>query len=151
MNDAQNYVAPLAGPVTADIAISFGVGENADKRIDPPFEEEVLRALAGTGKSVLIDQGAGAEEGDRVRRLCDRVPGVRSWNGAYAPFAYAISRAKQYVGYDSAGQHVAAACGTPLLSIFAGYPVERMFQRWRPDGSGRIDVVKAAVGIRKSC
>ena len=40
--------------------------------------------------------------------------------------------AKQYVGYDSAGQHVAAASGTPLISIFAGYPSERMFQRWRP-------------------
>jgi ADP-heptose:LPS heptosyltransferase len=129
--------------VSADIAVSFGVGENAEKRIDDPFEEELLRAVAAGGKSVLIDRGAGGEESDRVRLLCERVPGVQSWNGAYAPFAYAISRAKQYVGYDSAGQHVAAACGTPLLSIFAGYPVERMFQRWRPDGCGRIDIIKA--------
>jgi ADP-heptose:LPS heptosyltransferase len=143
VEDARNYAAPQSGPVSADIAVSFGVGENAEKRIDDPFEEELLRAVAAGGKSVLIDQGAGGEESDRVRLLCERVPGVQSWNGAYAPFAYAISRAKQYVGYDSAGQHVAAACGTPLLSIFAGYPVERMFQRWRPDGCGRIDIIKA--------
>jgi len=37
-----------------------------------------------------------------------------------------------YVGYDSAGQHVAAAAGIPLISIFAGFPVPRMFDRWRP-------------------
>ena len=38
------------------------------------------------------------------------------------------------MGYDSAGQHVAAACGVPLISIFAGFPVPRMFDRWRPKG-----------------
>jgi hypothetical protein len=141
--DAQNYVAPPSGPVTADVAVSFGVGENAEKRIEEPFEEELLRSLAATGRSILIDQGADGEETARVQSLCERVPGVRSWKGAYAPFAYAITRAKQYVGYDSAGQHVAAACGTPLLSIFAGHTTERMFQRWRPDGRGHIDVVKA--------
>ena len=140
--DARNYVAPESGSVTADVAVSFGVGENAEKRIEDPFEEELLRSLAATGRSILIDQGADGEETDRVQSLCERVHGVRSWKGAYAPFAYAIARAKQYVGYDSAGQHVAAACGTPLLSIFAGYTTERMFQRWRPDGRGRIDVVK---------
>ena len=91
---------------------------------------------------MLIDEGAGEEETRRVQRLCARIPGLRSWNGAYAPFAHAITRAGQYVGYDSAGQHVAAASGTPLLSIFAGYASERMFQRWRPFGCGRIDIVK---------
>ena len=38
------------------------------------------------------------------------------------------------MGYDSAGQHVAAACGVPLISIFAGFPAPRMFHRWRPSG-----------------
>ena len=38
------------------------------------------------------------------------------------------------MGYDSAGQHVAAAAGVPLISIFAGFPVPRMFDRWRPTG-----------------
>jgi len=40
-----------------------------------------------------------------------------------------------YVGYDSAGQHVAAAAGIPLISIFAGFPAPRMFDRWRPTTS----------------
>jgi ADP-heptose:LPS heptosyltransferase len=140
--DAAAFIAPEAGPVQADIAVSFGVGDNPEKRLDEAFEEEVLRALVHTGQSVVIDQGAGAEETGRVQRLCGLVEGVDSWSGAYAPFAYAISQAKLYVGYDSAGQHVAAACATPLVSVFKGYTSERMFQRWHPCGAGSIHVVK---------
>jgi ADP-heptose:LPS heptosyltransferase len=148
VQDARAFTAPrlstAAGPcdLSPDIAVSFGVGDNAEKRLEDPFEEHLIRALARDGRSVLIDEGAGGGESQRVRRICDRIPEARSWRGAYAPFAYAISRAKLYVGYDSAGQHVAAACGTPLVSIFAGYPAERMFQRWRPDGPGLREVVK---------
>jgi ADP-heptose:LPS heptosyltransferase len=142
VTDAQAWLAPQPGPIEAEIAVSFGVGENAEKRVDDPFEEQLLRLLTSTGASVLIDEGAGEEETQRIRRLCARIPGLRSWNGAYAPFAYAITRANQYVGYDSAGQHVAAASGTPLLSIFAGYASERMFQRWRPFGGGPINILK---------
>ena len=92
VQEAGNYVEPEAGPVTADIAVSFGVGENAEKRIGDPFEEELLRSLVASGKSVLVDQGAGGEESDRVRRLCERVPGVQPSEWAYAPFAYAIRK-----------------------------------------------------------
>ena len=142
VTDAQAWLAPQPSHIEAEIAVSFGVGENAEKRVDDPFEEQLLRLLTSTGASVLIDEGAGEEETQRIQRLCARIPGLRSWSGAYAPFAYAITRANQYVGYDSAGQHVAAASGTPLLSIFAGYASERMFQRWRPFGAGPIDILK---------
>jgi hypothetical protein len=40
------------------------------------------------------------------------------------------------VGYDSAGQHAAAALGVPQICIFAGYPTLRMFHRWRPVAPG---------------
>ena len=56
------------------------------------------------------------------------------WDGSFAGFAAIIAGAKLYVGYDSAGQHVAAATGVPLISIFAGFPAPRMFERWRPTG-----------------
>jgi len=140
--ESNAWLAPTPSCIDADIAVSFGVGENFEKRVADPFEEELLRLLTSTGASVLVDEGAGGEETARVQGLCARVPGVQTWSGAYAPFAYAITRAKQYVGYDSAGQHVAAASGTPLISIFAGYPSERMFQRWRPTGRGRIEIIK---------
>jgi len=46
-----------------------------------------------------------------------------------------------FIGYDSAGGHVAAAAGTPLVSIFAGALCERTFQRWRPTGPGPAKVL----------
>src|SRR5690606_31415915 len=128
--EANAYVAPRPGPIPADVVVSLGVGENQEKRIAGEFEEELLQMLASKANNLLVDEGAGGEERDRVKRLSARIPGIRTWSGAYAPFAYAITRAKLYVGYDSAGQHVAAASGTPLVSIFAGYPAERMYQRW---------------------
>jgi ADP-heptose:LPS heptosyltransferase len=140
--DANPYIAPMPAPETAEIVVSLGVGDNPEKRLDDAFEERTLRALVGTGRSVLIDEGGGGEETERVRRHCAAIPALRSWSGAYAPFAYAISKAKLYVGYDSAGQHVAAACGTPLISMFAGYPTMRMFHRWKPGGTGRVVVIR---------
>ena len=62
----------------------------------------------------------------------------------YAPFASRIANSRLYIGYDSAGQHVAAAAGVPLVSVFAGYVCERMFQRWRPTGRGPSEIVKVA-------
>ncbi len=39
------------------------------------------------------------------------------------------------MGYDSAGGHVASACGVPLISIAKGFVSERMAARWRPNGA----------------
>ena len=132
--DARPFVAPLApsGP-PAQITVSLGVGENPAKRIGGDFERELLRAVAETGASVLVDKGGSAEERERVER--NVFPGMRTHDGAFAPFAAEIARSKLYIGYDSAGQHVAAACGVPLVTVFAGFVSERMFQRWRPLGT----------------
>ena len=53
----------------------------------------------------------------------------------------AIRKSDLYIGYDSAGQHVAAACGVPLVSIFAGFPSDRFLARWRPWGKGKIEII----------
>jgi len=120
-------------PHVPNIAVSLGVGDNPLKRIPDPFEEELLRLLAGTGLAVSIDAGAGGEEAGRVARALER-SGVKAtvWEGSFAKFAQIIAASKLYVGYDSAGQHVAAATGVPLITIFAGFPSARMFERWRP-------------------
>ncbi len=121
--------------------VSFGVGENPAKRVPDPFEEELLRSLP---RPVLIDKGAGGEESRRVERAVGRAgPGIAMWDGSFAGFAAHIQRSHLYVGYDSAGGHVAAASGIPMISVFAGFPSERMFQRWRPTGPGKIDVLRA--------
>jgi ADP-heptose:LPS heptosyltransferase len=134
IENARAFVAPLPSTQPpADITVSLGVGENSAKRVDGDFERDLLRALAETGGSVLVDKGASAEEHDRVERAL--LPGIRSHDGAFAPFASQIARSKLYVGYDSAGQHIASACGVPLISVFKGFVSERMFARWRPKGT----------------
>jgi ADP-heptose:LPS heptosyltransferase len=134
---ARPYIAvPRAPARPPHIAVSLGVGENPLKRIPDPFEEELLRLLAETGLAIAIDKGAGGEEAERVAAALER-SGTRAsvWEGSFAGFAQIIAAARLYVGYDSAGQHVAAASGVPLISIFAGFPCQRMFERWRPGGA----------------
>jgi ADP-heptose:LPS heptosyltransferase len=120
---------PLPSPY---IAVSLGVGENPAKRLPDPFESELL-ALLSTRAPLVIDKGAGGEEAARVERAA-ALSGATFWEGSFAGFAQVIAGSSLYVGYDSAGQHVAAACGVPLISVFAGFPSLRMFHRWRPSG-----------------
>jgi ADP-heptose:LPS heptosyltransferase len=131
---AKPYVA--LGPSVPrgnHIAVSLGVGENTAKRLPDPFEEELLRMLAATGRPICIDKGAGGEEAERVERAVERSGATATfWEGSFAGFGKIVSAASLYVGYDSAGQHLASACGTPLITVFAGFPVPRMFDRWRP-------------------
>jgi len=135
---ARPYAA-LVGPAeqTADITVSLGVGENPAKRLPDPFEEELLRLLASRGASICIDKGAGGEEAARVEQAVKRSGAqVTYWTGSFAGFASIVAGSRLYVGYDSAGQHVASAAGVPLISIFAGFPAARMFDRWRPRANG---------------
>ncbi len=133
---ARPFIA-LGPPIrkTNAITVSLGVGDNAAKRIPEPFEAELLSLLGATGLPLCVDTGAGGAEAERVRAAIDR-SGVRAavWEGSFAGFASMIAASRLYVGYDSAGQHVAAACGVPLISVFAGFPVPRMLARWSPCG-----------------
>ncbi len=124
------------------IAVSLGVGDNPAKGLPDPFEEDLLRLLAATGAPLYIDKGAGGEEAARVERAVARSGAkAKFWEGSFAGFAGIIAGSRLYVGYDSAGQHVAAACGVPLISVFAGFPTPRMFDRWRPTGE-RCHVIR---------
>jgi ADP-heptose:LPS heptosyltransferase len=142
--EAHPYIAvppcaPLPGP---RITVSLGVGENTNKRLADPFESELLQMLAGTGALIWIDAGAGGEEAERVSRAAAGLD-LELCHGSFASFAAIIRTSDFYVGYDSAGQHVAAACAVPQATIFAGEPCERMFQRWKPTGRGRICIIRA--------
>ena len=137
IDDAKAYIAPVAFPSqAASVTLSLGVGENPAKRIPDPFEEMLLAALVQLGEPILIDKGAGGEEAARVDRAIARSGAregqIQTWQGDFATFASAISRSRLYIGYDSAGQHVAAACGVPQMAIFAGVPCERFVARWSP-------------------
>jgi hypothetical protein len=139
---AQAYIhTGLTARVFAT-TVSFGVGENASKCVPDPFESEILKLLP---QPILIDRGAGGEEAERAERAV-ATAGVQAqfWEGSFAGFAEHIRCSGLYVGYDSAGGHVAAACGVPMLSIARGFICERMFQRWRPSGNGKIKAIGVA-------
>jgi len=139
--DAGPYIRTSLDAAPFATTVSFGVGENPAKLVADPFEQELLKLLP---QPILIDKGAGGEEAERVERaVANAGVAARFWEGSFAGFAAHIERSQLYVGYDSAGGHVAAACGVPLVSIFAGFASERMFQRWRPTGPGQICVINA--------
>jgi hypothetical protein len=138
VEDAYPYIAHHIAPGAvsgepAGITVSLGVGENPAKGLGEGFERELMGALGETGADILVDKGGSSEERERVERVLR--PGMRSHLGSFARFAAEIARSKLYVGYDSAGGHVASAAGVPLIGIFCGAASERMFERWRPTGT----------------
>ena len=133
-------------PGGAVATVSFGSGENPAKRVPDPFEGETLRYLVESGWQVLLDTGApGSEEDRRVRAAAARLgaagAGIALHAGSFASFAAFIATSQLYVGYDSAGQHAAAAADVPLVSVFGGFSCERMLERWSPDGPGPKRVI----------
>ncbi len=141
VSGARPYISTGLHATGFATTVSFGVGENPAKRVADPFEEDLLRRLP---RPILIDKGAGGEEADRVEQAVAKAggEGLVMWDGSFAGFAAHIERSRLYVGYDSAGGHVAAACGIPMIGIFAGAASERMFQRWKPTGKGSIETIR---------
>jgi hypothetical protein len=141
---APAYIAPRPEVILRRgccVAVSLGVGENESKRVGGDFEARLIGELGKRCDTIWLDRGAGGEEARRVTAAAV-ASGVRErvhfWEGAFAGFASIISQCDFYVGYDSAGQHAAAAAGVPLISIFAGAPSERFRQRWTAAGNGRV-------------
>ena len=138
------YLAAPAASDSAEITVSLGVGENPAKRVSDSFERLLLERLAAAGRTVLVDRGAGGEESERVQRAAEALPGIRLFEGSFAAFASRIRSSRLYIGYDSAGQHVAAACGVPVITVFAGYPNQKFMERWRATGPGQATVLDSA-------
>lgn len=144
VEDAKSYMAPPpADAAPVEITLSLGVGENPAKRVPDPFERELMQALAARTRTLLVDQGPGGEETARVHLATRELPNVRLFEGSFAQFSARIAASGLYVGYDSAGQHAAAALGIPLVAVFAGYPNCRFVERWSPSGAGQRNVVLA--------
>jgi hypothetical protein len=129
--EARPYVAlPPAAGKPSDVTVSLGVGENPNKRLCLDLERKILQSPSN--RSILVDRGGTPEERERVELAIQ--PGMRTHDGSFASFAAEIARSKLYIGYDSAGGHVASACGVPQICIFAGAVSERFFERWKPLG-----------------
>jgi ADP-heptose:LPS heptosyltransferase len=149
---AAALVAPLraSGP-RAVITVNLGVGENPKKRVGDEFEQALVGHLLRDGAGVILDKGAGQEESARIDRIARRAQeengagsGLNVWSGPLGVLAALIPESDLYIGYDSAGQHIAAALAVPCIDIFAGYSSKRMMDRWRPTGLAEVILVDAA-------
>lgn len=136
------WIAP--DPAAIDIespvaAVSLGVGENESKRLGLDFEAALIALIGAKVSTVYLDRGMGGAEAQRVTEAAQRsgaIHRIRFSEGSFAAFASIIAQSQFYAGYDSAGQHAAAAAGTPLVSVFAGAPSHRFQARWSPDSPG---------------
>ncbi len=151
------FLAPETATITTVepfAAISLGVGGNMTKRIAGSLETDLIRLLGERYTNIWADRGAGGEEAARITAavessgVADR---VHFWEGSFAGFASIAARSALYVGYDSAGQHAAAAADIPLVTIFAGATSARFRARWSPCGAGPITVIDADALTPDAC
>lgn len=138
---AENRIAPGPPDERPAVTVSLGAGDNPAKQMPESFEAGLIRLLSARFDDVLVDRGFGPEESARIDRVTAGTR-ARTFTGSFARFASLIGASRCYVGYDSAGQHAAAAFGTPLLTLFKGAVCDRMFARWQPAGRGPKEILR---------
>ncbi|HEY8520955.1 MAG TPA: hypothetical protein VIN61_12805 [Gammaproteobacteria bacterium] len=150
------------------VSASFGVGGNVRKRAGLELEVRLLERIVRRGARVLLARGAGGAELEESERLTSRLaergvsvlhlppgralagldgrsPDVVTWQADVGAFLAAVACADAYVGYDSAGQHIAAAFGVPTLSLFLESAGRKHALRWAPRGEGPVRILR---GVR---
>jgi len=145
------------------IAMNLGVGQNPRKRVGLEFEKRLLRTLVAVpGTVVILDSGFGADEVERAALLAAdaRERGLAAGETTFAAMdsallshgvitvectigqmAALIAHSDEYIGYDSACQHIAAAARTPTLTVFAGSNNENFVRRWSACGDTDCRIV----------
>jgi ADP-heptose:LPS heptosyltransferase len=125
-------LAGLGGPARAIVAIAPGAKRSTNLWLGDRFAE-VGRALAGRGYRIVL-LGGGQD-----RTTCERLallvgPAARSYAGelSVAESCELLRRCHLAICVDSGVQHLAAAVGTPVVSLFSFW---QMFGKWRPYGA----------------
>jgi ADP-heptose:LPS heptosyltransferase len=145
------------------IAVNFGVGGNPRKKVGRLLEQELLMSLLQEPDTlILLDKGVGDKEFEYSKSLLDAMnqkgysiedtvldpeftsglrSGVIGLQTHIGEIAAIIEKCDEYIGYDSAGQHIAAALKTPCLTIFAGSNNMRFIRRWSAFGADSCQIV----------
>jgi ADP-heptose:LPS heptosyltransferase len=145
------------------ITVNFGVGENPRKRLSTDFEKKLLQEILKSPQTVvLLDRGFGADElsrsGSLIAELRDQgfetasvrfgdseIPGmshgILGVECKIGEIAALIAECNEFIGYDSACQHIAAAAQRPTLTIFAGSNNMNFIRRWSACGNTQCKIV----------
>jgi len=146
------YQQIKSGGARRVIAINLGVGGNQRKKVGEALEKELLLSLLQEPDTVIVlDKGFGEAELQNSNSLLEAVQehgytaknvefgarldtecrsGVVGVQTHIGEIAAVIATCDEYIGYDSACQHIAAALQVPCLTIFAGSNNMRFIRRW---------------------
>jgi ADP-heptose:LPS heptosyltransferase len=145
------------------VAVNLGVGTNPRKRLSLDFEQDLLRAILKDPQTVvLLDKGFGQDELSRSAALLDGIKnqgfstadmsfddpeypsfshGLLTIECTIGEIAALIAQCDEFIGYDSACQHIAAAVQTPAVTIFAGSNDMHFVRRWSACGKAQHKIV----------
>ena len=128
------------------VILDRGAGAGENSRTD-----SLTARLSSKRTSESASSGLAILEADEAKlRAISKGPPAESdlliFNGRVGLLAGLIAASDLYIGYDSAGQHIAAGVGTPCIDVFGGYSSPRMLERWRPTGRGKSIVIDAGSG-----
>ncbi len=146
------------------MVMNLGVGNNPCKKISRQFENQlIMKLVREPGTILILDRGHGRNESrqtDDILALARKngvktgsmtaedIPvatppfnsGILAFDGSIDALGKMICAADCFVGYDSCGQHLAAATGTPAVIIFAGAPSSRFIERWAPAAGSNVTI-----------
>ncbi len=159
---SEKFFAQPAVKDKSTVFVNLGVGDNNDKRLGIDFEKKLIEELINQDMTVVLSKGTGAEAAiidkiinfissngikviettsDNLDELSIKDAKVIAHKGSLGELVTLISKSDYYVGYDSLGQHLAAALNVPLTTIMAGFINEYFRQRWTPSGEGIVNVI----------
>ena len=138
-------------PARKIICINFGVGNNQRKRISVDFEKELLLTLLRKEDALIIlDKGIDLEKQDnewilqevakqghdvqhvnfKTQETISIAKGIIGMEAEIDEISSLIGLSNEFIGYDSACQHIAAALSIPCTTIFAGSNNMKFIRRW---------------------
>lgn len=145
------------------ITMNLGVGGNERKRVPGKFEQELIVTLLQEPDTiVLLDLGMGEQERKQSKNLLETAAsaGIETVETRFAELGKSntnarligvectigevsalINQSNEFIGYDSACQHIAAAQEVKTFTIFAGTNNVRFIRRWQACGKNTSEII----------
>lgn len=130
--EADLILTLLAQPQTV-VILDTGRGQHEGQRLADHLGRVRRHNLPVSCLTVGEQSPAAAEgQGMSLKQPPPFAHGLIIFKGPLGALGKMIDAADGFIGYDSCGQHLAAATSTPSVIVFAGAPSLRFIQRWSP-------------------
>ncbi len=142
------------------VLVHFG-GEPESKYLSLDFEKSLVINLIEKGIKPIIINTPVPREKVKIKSIIEflnkngvEVVNINSeensrsdksaflFEGSLGELTSLIKISNFYIGYDSLGQHLSSAVGTPLATIFTGHINKVFLKRWTPFGRGFSKIIE---------